>query len=107
MGFIQKGKRAESKFTRCMILIPTFFHITPANVHDSKAMDAIPHEENSFYIFDRGYNDFQKLHNIHSVNAYFVVRDKKNNSFKPMKWKRRFKPESGILSDATGYMEVN
>ena len=53
----------------------------------------------------RGYNDFQKLHNIHSVNAYFVVRGKKNNSFKPMKWKRRFKPESGILSDATGYMD--
>lgn len=24
---------------------------------------------------------------------------------KPMKWKRRFKPESGILSDATGYMD--
>ena len=32
-------------------------------------------------IFDRGYNDF-----------------------KPMKWKRRFPPESGILSDAVGYM---
>ena len=66
--------------------IPTFFHITPAKVHDSRAMDAIPYEENSFYIFDRGYNDFQKLHNIHSVNAYFVVRGTKNNSFKPMKW---------------------
>ena len=61
--------------------IPTFFHITPAKVHDTKAMDVIPYEENSFYIFDRGYNDF-----------------------KPMKWKRRFPPESGILSDAVGYM---
>lgn len=70
--------------------IPIFFHITQAKVHDSKAMDAIPYEENSFYIFDRGYNDFQKLHNIHSVNAYFVVRGKTNNSFKSMKRKRRF-----------------
>ena len=61
--------------------IPTFFHITPARVHDTKAMDVIPHEENSFYIFDRGYNDF-----------------------KPMKWKRRFPPESGNLSDAVGFM---
>lgn len=61
--------------------IPTFFHITPARVHDTKAMDVIPYEENSFYIFDRGYNDF-----------------------KPMKWKRRFPPDSGILSDAVGYM---
>lgn len=61
--------------------IPTFFHITPTKVRDTKAMDVIPYEENSFYIFDRGYNDF-----------------------KPMKWKRRFPPESGILSAAVGYM---
>ena len=33
--------------------IPTLFHITPAKVHDTKAMDEIPYEENSFYIFDR------------------------------------------------------
>ena len=84
--------------------IPTFFHITPARVHDTKAMDVIPYEENSFYIFDRGYNDFRRLHNIESIGAYFVIRGKTNNDFKPMKWKRRFPPESGILSDAVGYM---
>lgn len=67
-------------------------------------MDVIPYEENSFYIFDRGYNDFKRLHAIESVGAYFVVRGKKNNDFKPMKWKRRFPPDSVILSDAIGYM---
>lgn len=41
--------------------IPTFFHITEARVHDMNAMDVIPYEENSFYIFDRGYNDFKAL----------------------------------------------
>ncbi len=85
--------------------IPTFFHITPAKVHDMNAMDLIPYEENSFYIFDRGYNDFKRLHNIESIGAYFVIRGKKNNDFKPMRWKRRFPPESGILSDAIGYMD--
>ena len=55
-------------------------------------------------IFDRGYNDFRRLHNIESIGAYFVIRGKTNNDFKPMKWKRRFPPESGILSDAVGYM---
>jgi hypothetical protein len=85
--------------------IPTFFHITEARVHDTKAMDEIPYEEDSFYIFDRGYNDFKRLHNIESIGAYFVVRGKKNNDFKPMTWKRRFAPGSGILSDATGYMD--
>ena len=84
--------------------IPTFFHITEARVHDMNAMDVIPYEENAFYIFDRGYYDFKRLHNIESVGAYFVVRGKKANDFKPMKWTRRFPPGSGILSDSIGYM---
>ena len=85
--------------------IPTFFHITEARVNDMNAMDAIPYEENSFYIFDRGYNDFKRLYAIEAIGAYFVVRGKKNNDFRPMKWKRRFTPGSGILSDAIGYMD--
>ena len=83
--------------------IPTFLHITPARLHDTKAMDAIPYEENSFYIFDRAYNDFGRLFTINSVGAYFVVRGKKNNDFRPMRWKRRL--PSGVLSDAIGYMD--
>lgn len=67
-------------------------------------MDVIPYEENSFYIYDRGYNDFKRLHNIESIGAYFVIRGKTNNDFRPMKWKLRFPPESGIQSDAIGYM---
>lgn len=85
--------------------IPTFFRITEARIHDMNAMDVIPYEENSFYIFDRGYNDFKRLHNIESIGAYFVVRGKKNNDFRPTKWTRRFPPGSGILSDAVGYMD--
>ena len=68
-------------------------------------MDVIPYEENSLYIYDRGYNDFKRLHNIESIGAYFVIRGKTNNDFRPMKWKRRFPPESGIQSDAIGYMD--
>ena len=68
------------------------------------AMDVIPYEENSFYIFDRGYNDFERLFLINAIGAYFVVRGKKNNDFKPTKWARRFPPGSGILSDAIVYM---
>ena len=83
--------------------IPTFFHITPARNHDTRAMDAIPYEENSFHIFDRAYNDFGRLFTIDGVGAYFVVRGKKNNDFKPMRWKRRL--PAGVMSDAVGYMD--
>lgn len=84
--------------------IPTFFHITDARVNDMNAMDAIPYEEDSFYIFDRGYNDFERLFRINAIGAYFVVRGKKNNDFKLMRWKRRLPKGSGILSDSIGYM---
>lgn len=79
--------------------IPTFFHITTASVNDVKAMDVIPYEQGSYYVFDRGYNDFKRLYKINTIEAYFVVRAKKNLQFKPIKWKRRL--PKNVLSDAT------
>ena len=79
--------------------IPTFFHITTASVNDVKSMDVIPYEQGSYYVFDRGYNDFKRLYKINTIEAYFVVRAKKNLQFKPIKWKRRL--PKNVLSDAT------
>lgn len=79
--------------------IPTFFHITEASVHDSKAMKEIPYEPDSFYIFDRAYNSFKMLYKIHQIGAYFVVRAKKNLQYKTIKWKRRL--PKNVLSDVT------
>src|SRR5574344_2249070 len=56
--------------------IPAFFHITEASVHDSKAMNEIPYESGSYYIFDRGYNNFKVLYKIDQIEAYFIVRAK-------------------------------
>lgn len=58
------------------IQIPTFFHITTASVHDSKAMNEIPYETGAYYIFDRGYNCFKSLFKIETLESYFVVRAK-------------------------------
>ncbi|MCH5218738.1 MAG: IS4 family transposase [Muribaculaceae bacterium] len=79
--------------------IPTFFHITTASVIDVKAMDVITYEQGSYYVFDRGYNDFKRLYKINTIEAYFVVRAKKNLQFKPIKWKRRL--PKNVRSDAT------
>lgn len=79
--------------------IPTFFHITKASVHDSKAMKEIPYEPDSYYIFDRAYNNFKMLYKIHQIGAYFVIRAKKNLQYKSIKWKRRL--PRNVLSDVT------
>jgi|SRR5690554_546240 len=79
--------------------IPTFFHITEASVHDSKAMKEIPYESGSYYVFDRAYNNFKALFKIHQIEAFFVIRAKKNLQYKPIKWKRRL--PKNVLSDMT------
>lgn len=79
--------------------IPTFFHITEASMHDSKAMKEIPYEPDSYYIFDRAYNNFKMLYKIHQIGAYFVIRAKRNLQYKSIKWKRRL--PKNVLSDQT------
>lgn len=79
--------------------IPAFFHITEAAVHDSKAMGEIHYEPGSYYIFDRAYNNFKILYRIHQIEAYFVVRAKKNLQCRFVKWKRKL--PKNVLSDAT------
>ena len=79
--------------------IPTFFHITEASMHDSKAMKEIPYEPDSYYIFDRAYNNFKMLYKIHQIGAYFVIRAKRNLKYKSLKWKRRL--PKNVLSDQT------
>ena len=79
--------------------IPAFFHITEAAVHDSKAMKEIPYEPGSYYIFDRAYNNFKMLYKIHQIEAYFVIRSKKNLKYKAIKWKRRL--PKNVRSDVT------
>ena len=77
--------------------IPTFVYITEAKVNDVNAMDEIPYQAGSFYIFDRGYNDFSRLFTIHKLDAIFIVRGKKNVKFKRISWKRKL--QDNILSD--------
>ena len=79
--------------------IPAFFHITEASIHDSKAMIEVPYEPGSYYIFDRGYNNFKMLYKIHQIEANFVVRAKKNLQYKSIKWKRRL--PKNVFSDAS------
>ena len=76
-------------------LIPAFFHITEASVYDSKAINEIPYESGSYYIFGPGYNNFK----THQIQAYFIIRAKKNLQYKSIKWKRRLL--KNILSDVT------
>jgi len=78
--------------------VPAFFHITEAAINDVRAMDEIPYEPGSYYIFDRGYNDFCRLYRIACTESFFVVRAKKNLQYKAVRWRRKL--PKNVLSDA-------
>ena len=57
---------------------PTVIIVTPDCVQDVNILDQLVWEAGAFYIMDRGYLDFARLHRLHQCAAFFVTRAKKN-----------------------------
>ncbi len=62
--------------------IPTFIHISDGELHDVNVLDLLTPEPGAFYVMDRGYLDFERLHALHRAKAFFVTRAKSNSKFK-------------------------
>ncbi len=62
--------------------IPAFIHITGARWHDSWVLDELIPEPGAFYVMDRGYIHFSRLHRLHQGAAFFVVRARANFQFR-------------------------
>jgi hypothetical protein len=58
--------------------IPCFIHISDGKMHDVTALDHLPIESGAFYVMDRGYVDFARLHRFTQPAAFFVTRAKRN-----------------------------
>lgn len=78
--------------------IPEFIEITPAAIHEVNILDTITFQIDSFYILDKGYTDFKRLHRIQVAKAFFVIRAKDNLHFKCIKSLPKDK-KRGVLAD--------
>jgi hypothetical protein len=58
--------------------IPSFIHISDGKLHDVHALDMLLVEAGAFYVMDRAYVDFTRLHLLHQLGAFFVTRAKSN-----------------------------
>ena len=58
--------------------IPTFIYISDGTVHDVNILDSLPIEPGAFYVMDRGYLDYARLHAISLEAGFFVTRSKSN-----------------------------
>ena len=62
--------------------IPTVIRITAAQLHDVHFLDHIVLEPGAFYVMDRGYLDFARLHRWTLAGAFFVTRARKDFRFR-------------------------
>ena len=80
--------------------IPTFLHISDGKLHDVNVLDLLLPEPGAFYVMDRGYIDFERLHRLHQAGSFFVTRAKSN-----LKAQRRYsRPvdrSTGLICDQT------
>ncbi len=78
--------------------IPAFIHISDGKLHDVNVLDMLVFEPGAFYVMDRGYVDFERLHALHQAGAFFVTRAKS-----PMDARRVYSAatdrSTGIISD--------
>lgn len=78
--------------------IPAFFLITIAKVADLDLLDRIDFEKNAFYIMDRGYTDFARMHRIDQAGAFFIITAKKTLSFQRI-YSKKANKEKGVKCD--------
>ena len=90
--------------------IPSFIHISDGKMGDVRVLDIMPPEPGAFYVMDRGYLDFARLHELHLAGAFFVTRAKSN-----FVWRRLYSApvdrSAGLVCDQTvvltGYASRN
>ncbi len=56
--------------------IPTLIEVSDGKLHDVNILDTIVPEPASFYVMDRAYVDFERLHVFQRAGAFFVTRTK-------------------------------
>ena len=80
--------------------IPTFIYISDGKLHDVNILDELIPEPGSFYIMDRGYLDFERLHRLTLYGAFFVIRAKSNLQFRRL-YSHPIDKTTGLRCDQT------
>jgi len=80
--------------------IPTFIHISDGKMHEVNILDQLIPEAGAFYVMDRGYLDFTRLHQFHQSGAFFVIRGKSNLKIQ-RRYSRPVDRTTGLVCDQT------
>lgn len=78
--------------------IPSVVIVTNGKVHDLYLLHQLLFEPGAFYIMDRGYLDFERLHEIGAASAFFVIRAKSHIVFNRL-YSMEVDKSTGVRSD--------
>jgi Domain of unknown function (DUF4372)/Transposase DDE domain len=81
--------------------IPSLVIITPRKTYETTVFGNMLFEPGAFYIMDRGYFDWSKLYRVTTQSAFFVIRSRKDLSFR-RQYSRSIVKGTGVLSDHIG-----
>jgi hypothetical protein len=78
--------------------IPVFISISDGKLADVRVLDELILEAGAFYVMDRAYVDFQRLHRFVLAGAFYVTRSKSNLRYRRLE-SRPVAAGTGIRSD--------
>ncbi len=80
--------------------IPSFIHISDGKLHDVNVLDLLVPEAGAFYVKDRAYLDFERLHALTQMGAFFVTRAKSNTDARRL-YSAPTDRSTGLICDQT------
>jgi hypothetical protein len=80
--------------------IPCFIRVSSGKTHELRVLDEVPIEPGAFYVMDKGYLDFGRLHRLARQAAFFVTRAKRNLDY-TRRASRAIDRMTGLRSDQT------
>ncbi len=80
--------------------IPSFIHISDGKLHDVNVLDLLVPEAGAFYVMDRAYLDFERLHALAQMGAFFVTRAKSNTDARRL-YSAPTDRSTGLICDQT------
>ena len=86
--------------------IPTLIWISEGKMADGRVRDELVPEPGAFYVMDRGYVDFRRLHRFEWAGAFFVTRSKDGLQLNRLE-SRPVDRSTGVRSDQVVWLSLH
>jgi hypothetical protein len=89
-------------------IVPSLIWFSPATTHDHRFLEKLKCDDNTIYVFDKGYNDYKAFKYFSNKKTGFVTRIKDNANYEIVEdIEISEKIHSGVLEDQIIEIDVN